>query len=44
MNVIFKELINPLTNDLTALDEEVKISEDPIPSSCNHSWLICGRK
>jgi hypothetical protein len=44
MNITFKELINPLTNDLTALDEQVKISEDPIPSSGNHSWLIVGKK
>jgi len=44
MNITFKELINPLTNDLTAMDEQVKMSEDPIPTSGNHSWLICGSK
>lgn len=40
----FKEISNPLTKDLVPLDNQVKITDEPLPSSGNHSWLIVGRK
>ena len=39
-----QEITNPLTEDLVPLDEQVKITDEPLPSSGNHSWIICGRK
>lgn len=40
----FKEISNPLTKDLVPLDNQVKITDEPLPSSGNHSWLIVGKK
>lgn len=39
-----KEIPNPLTEDLVPLDSQVKITDEPLPSVGNHSWVICGRK
>jgi hypothetical protein len=39
-----KEQKSPLTEDLMPLDGQVKMTEEPLPSSGNHSWIIAGRK
>lgn len=41
---MIKEQHNPLTDELTALDAQVKPSSDPLPHSGAQSWLICGKK
>lgn len=42
--IAIKEITNPLTQDLVPLDSQVKITEEPLPSAGNHSWVIVGRK
>lgn len=44
MASLIKEIHNPLTDDLVALDSQVKPSTEPLPYSGSQSWLIVGKK